>query len=335
VAADEAAQVEYVVERVLEHREEGIDLKRQAVLFRAGHHSGQLEVELARRGIPFVKYGGLKFLEAAHVKDMLCVLRWIENPKDAIAAFHALQLLPGVGPTTARDALAHLSEAGWNFGLLNAFPAPRAGAPHWRELCALLSGLRNEAAPWAGQIALVRQWYLPHLKRLHDNAGARAADLDQLEQIAGSYATRGSFLTELTLDSPQATSAEAGPPHLDDDYLALSTIHSAKGQEWNAVFVLNVTDGCFPWTWLSETTSRSRKSAVSSMWPRRAPGSTCTWCSHCGASAPISIGMPMAMSWQFAAGSSQTAFSIASNAMPTAALVTNGPHDSIRRNESM
>jgi DNA helicase II / ATP-dependent DNA helicase PcrA len=90
VAADEAAQVEYVVERILEHREAGIDLKRQAVLFRAGHHSDQLEVELARRGIPFVKYGGLKFLEAAHVKDMLCVLRWIENPRDAIAAFRVL-----------------------------------------------------------------------------------------------------------------------------------------------------------------------------------------------------------------------------------------------------
>jgi superfamily I DNA/RNA helicase len=134
VAADEAAQVEYVVERVLEHREAGIDLKRQAVLFRAGHHSDQLEVELARRGIPFVKYGGLKFLEAAHVKDVLCVLRWIENPRDAIAGFRVLQLLPGVGPATARDALAHLSGTGWNFALLNAFAAPPAAAPHWPEL---------------------------------------------------------------------------------------------------------------------------------------------------------------------------------------------------------
>jgi DNA helicase II / ATP-dependent DNA helicase PcrA len=246
VAADEAAQVEYVVERVLEHREAGIDLKRQAVLFRAGHHSDQLEVELGRRNIPFVKYGGLKFLEAAHVKDMLSVLRWTENPRDAIAAFRVLQLLPGVGPATARDALAHLSGTGWNFALLNAFATPPAAAPHWRGICRLLSRLRNEATPWVGQIALVRKWYLPHLERLHDNAGARAADLDQMEQIAGSYATRASFLTELTLDPPQATSAEAGSPHLDEDYLVLSTIHSAKGQEWDAVFILNVTDGCIP-----------------------------------------------------------------------------------------
>jgi len=246
VAADEAAQVDYVVERILEHREAGIDLKRQAVLFRAGHHSDQLEVELGRRGIPFVKYGGLKFLEAAHVKDMLGVLRWIENPRDVIAAFRVLQLLPGVGPATARTALAHLSGTSWNFALLNAFPVPPAASPHWPELCTLLSQLRDEATPWVGQLALVRQWYLPHLERLHDHVSARAADLDQLEQIAGTYATRGSFLTELTLDPPQATSAEAGSPHLDEDYLVLSTIHSAKGQEWDAVFVLNVTDGCIP-----------------------------------------------------------------------------------------
>jgi DNA helicase II / ATP-dependent DNA helicase PcrA len=172
--------------------------------------------------------------------------RAVENPRDAIAAFRVLQLLPGVGSATARDGLTHLSGTGWSFALLNAFRAPPPAAPHWPELCALLSRLRNEATPWAGQIALVRQWYLPHLERLHDHVGARAADLDQLEQIAGGYATRSSFLTELTLDPPQATSAEAGSPHLDEDYLVLSTIHSAKGQEWDAVFVLNVTDGCIP-----------------------------------------------------------------------------------------
>ncbi len=244
-AADEGAQVDYVIQRVLEHREAGIDLKRQAVLFRAGHHGDQLEVELARRGIPFVKYGGLKFLEAAHVKDVLCVLRWVENPKDVIAAFRVLQLLPGIGPATAHEALMHLSGAGWDFASLNGFAVPTA-APHWLELPRLLSGLRKEATPWAGQVALVRRWYLPHLERLHDNVSARAGDLDQLEQIAGTYPTRGSFLSELTLDPPEATSAEAISPHLDEDYLVLSTIHSAKGQEWDVVFVLNVIDGCIP-----------------------------------------------------------------------------------------
>jgi ATP-dependent DNA helicase UvrD/PcrA len=246
VASDELAQVDYVIERVLEHREAGLDLKRQAVLFRASHHSDQLEVELARRGIPFVKYGGLKFLEAAHVKDALCVLRWIENPRDAIAAFRVLQLLPGIGPATAREALEHLSGAGWDFAVLDGFRTPAATAPHWPELCSLLFELRQDATPWVGQMALARRWYQPHLERLYDNPGARIADLEQLEQIAGTYGTRSSFLTELTLDPPEATSAEAVPPHLDEDYLVLSTIHSAKGQEWDAVFVLNVIDGCIP-----------------------------------------------------------------------------------------
>ena len=246
VASDEPMQVEYVVERVLEHREAGIDLKHQAVLFRAGHHSDLLEVELARRNIPFVKYGGLKFLEAAHVKDVICLLRWIENPRDAVAAFRVLQMLPGVGPAMARAAMTHLSGAAWNFSSLKAFSPPPASASHWPDLCALLSALRDGATPWVGQVTLVCRWYQPLLERLHDNVSARAADLDQLEQIAGTYATRSSFLTELTLDPPEATSAEASPPHLDEDYLILSTIHSAKGQEWDAVFVLNVTDGCIP-----------------------------------------------------------------------------------------
>jgi DNA helicase II / ATP-dependent DNA helicase PcrA len=245
-AHDEGAQVEYVVEQVLQYREAGIDLKEQAVLFRSGHHSDQLEVELARRGIPFVKYGGLKFLEAAHVKDMLCVLRWVENPRDKIAGFRVLQLLPAIGPATAREILMHLSEAGWDFASLIDFVPPAAATPHWPELCSLVSGLRNTATPWAGHAALVRQWYQPHLQRIYDHATARVGDLEQLEQIAGSYATRERFLSELTLDPPEATSARAIPPHLDEDYLVLSTIHSAKGQEWDAVFVLNVIDGCIP-----------------------------------------------------------------------------------------
>jgi len=246
VATDETAQVGYVIERVLEHREEGIALKQQAVLFRAGHHSGQLEVELARRGIPFVKYGGLKFLEAAHVKDLLCVLRWVENPRDAIAAFRVVQLLPGIGPAAARNAINHLSSAGWDFASLYEFSAPAAAVTYWADLCGLLCQLRKKGSAWAGQVAQARHWYQTHLERLYDNVTARSGDLDQLEQIAATYSARANFLSELTLDPPEASSAEAGPPHLDEDYLVLSTIHSAKGQEWDAVFILNVIDGCIP-----------------------------------------------------------------------------------------
>lgn len=245
-AEDEAAQVEYVVERVLEHREGGIDLKRQAVLFRTAHHSDQLEVDLARRNIPFVKFGGLKFLEAAHVKDVLCILRWAENPHDSIAAFRVLQLLPGMGPAHARRALAHLGSHGFGVGALRSFRAPAAAAEDWPGLCTLLLRLHDPALAWPGQLGAVRQWYEPHLERLYDAAHARAGDLEQLEQIAVAYPSRERFLTELTLDPPSGTGDEAGVPHLDEDYLILSTIHSAKGQEWDVVYILNAVDGCIP-----------------------------------------------------------------------------------------
>jgi len=245
-AEEETAQVEYVVERVLEHREMGIDLKRQAVLMRAAHHSDQLELELGRRNIPFVKYGGLKFLEAAHVKDLVAVLRWAENPRDSLAAFRVLQLLPGMGPANARAAMEHLALRSFDVAALSVFVAPAAAAEDWPTFCALLLRLCRQATPWPAQIGSVRAWYQPHLERLYDAAHVRGGDLDQLEQIAAAYPSRERFLTELTLDPPDATGDEAGVPHLDDDYLILSTIHSAKGREWDVVYVLNVADGCIP-----------------------------------------------------------------------------------------
>jgi DNA helicase-2/ATP-dependent DNA helicase PcrA len=245
-AEDEAAQVDYVIERILEHREMGIDLRRQAVLMRAAHHSDQLELELGRRNIPFVKYGGLKFLEAAHIKDVVAVLRWAENPRDALAAFRVLQLLPGMGPANARAAMEHFTLRSLDVATLSAFVPPAAAAEDWPTLCALLQRLCREATAWPAQIAMVRDWYQPHLERLYDAAQVRAGDLEQLEQIATAYPSRERFLTELTLDPPEATGDEAGVPHLDEDYLILSTIHSAKGREWDVVYVLNVADGCVP-----------------------------------------------------------------------------------------
>ena len=245
-AADEMAQVQYVVNAILEHREGGIDLKRQAVLFRSAHHSAPLEIELARRNIPFVKYGGLKFLEAAHIKDVLCVLRWAENPRDAVAGFRILQLLPGIGPSVARNVIARLSENDFSLKALHGVRMPPATAPHWTDFCVSIAELADSATPWIGQIGLVRRWYEPHLERLYDHSVVRVGDLEKLEQIASGYTTRERFLTELTLDPPEATGAEAGSPLLDEDYLILSTIHSAKGQEWDAVYILNVADGCIP-----------------------------------------------------------------------------------------
>src|SRR5215213_5426171 len=241
---DEGDQARYVVERVLENREAGLPLKSQAVLFRTSHHSDTLEFELTRRNIPFVKFGGLKFLEAAHVKDVLAVLRFAENPRDRVAGFRVTQLVPGIGPASAARILDRLA-APDPAAMLATYAPPRAGA-EWQSFAALFEQLLRRACAWPGEFEQVRRWYEPHLERLHDDAVARAADLAQLEQIAAGYRTREQFLTDLTLDPPAATSDEAGAPLLDEDYLILSTIHSAKGQEWKSVFLLNAVDGCLP-----------------------------------------------------------------------------------------
>jgi DNA helicase-2/ATP-dependent DNA helicase PcrA len=243
---DDTAQVGCIVAAILENREAGTPLKEQAVLFRTAHHSALLEIELTRRNIPFVKFGGLKFIEAAHVKDMLAVLRWAENPSDRVTGFRVLQLLDGVGPSTAAKVLDRMAGASAPVETLAAFRAPAKAGRSWTDLAALMRGLHAALADWPAEFDRVRQWYQPQLERRYADAVVRAGDLDQLQRIAALYSSRQAFLTDLTLDPPAATSDEAGPPHLDEDYLILSTIHSAKGQEWKAVFVLNVVDGCIP-----------------------------------------------------------------------------------------
>jgi len=243
---DEADQANYVVEKVLEGREQGVALKAQAVLFRASHHSGPLEVELTRRNIPFVKFGGLKFLEAAHIKDVLAFLRWAENPRDRVAGFRVVQLLPGAGPATAAKILDRVGERADSLVALGEHKPPAAASEHWPAFIETLRLVRGRAAGWPAELDLVRLWYEPHLQRIHDDALLRQSDLLQLVQIASTYPSRERFLTELTLDPPDATSDRAGDPLLDEDYLILSTIHSAKGQEWKSVFILNAVDGCLP-----------------------------------------------------------------------------------------
>ncbi|TIW33545.1 MAG: ATP-dependent helicase [Mesorhizobium sp.] len=242
---DEAEQASYVCQAILAEREAGTALKSQAVLFRASHHSGPLEIELTRRNIPFVKFGGLKFLDAAHVKDMLAVLRFAENPRDRVAGFRVLQLLPGIGPSAAAQVVETMATSLDEAMGLARYRPPQRAAEDWPSFLSLYEGLRA-GAKWPADLERIRLWYEPHLERIHEDATMRRADLLQLEQIASGYPSRERFLTELTLDPPDATSDEAGPPHRDEDYLILSTIHSAKGQEWKNVFVLNTVDGCIP-----------------------------------------------------------------------------------------
>ena len=246
---DGDAEAEFVVETILANRETGMQLRDQAVLFRGSHHSDRLELELVRRNIPYVKYGGLKFLEAAHVKDLLSVLKWAENPKNEVAAFRVLKLMPGMGPALAARCFESLACRDFSFAALGEFRPPAAAAGEWGALCELFVSLASSEVGeqgWQPQLTLARRWYQPHLERIYDSIDTREADLEQLELISGRYPTRERFLTELTLDPPSATGDRAGDPMLDEDYLILSTVHSAKGQEWEAVYVLNVTDGNFP-----------------------------------------------------------------------------------------
>ena len=243
---DLQSQAEYVCQQVLKRREMQVSLRRQAVLFRNSSASDVLEVELMRRKIPFVKYGGLKFLEAAHVKDLLAVLRWADNPRNSLAAFRVLQLLPGMGPANARKCIDVLEAQGGVFAALEQFTPPAGSGPDYQRLHQLMVTLADPRRQWAGQVRLVRDWYLPHLERLYEHSHTRVGDIDQLDQLATQFPSRERFITELTLDPPQASGDLAGTPHRDEDYLVLSTVHSAKGMEWDTVFVLNLVDGSFP-----------------------------------------------------------------------------------------
>lgn len=246
--ADDAAQARWVADEVLRLREGGLRLKSQAVLFRTSSHSAALELELARRRIPFVKFGGLKFLEAAHIKDLLALLRWADNPRHRLAGFRLLTLLPGIGPLRARmllDAMEKSPADPW--AVFDQVTLPSAARSELAAFAALCRALRNGVLGWPDELTQAVQWYLPHLQRLHEEDHAvRALDLDQLQRLAAGFASRERFVTELTLDPPEATSDESGPPLMDEDYLILSTLHSAKGQEWQAVYLLNMVDGCLP-----------------------------------------------------------------------------------------
>ena len=243
---DEAEQARWVAARILAQREAGYALKSQAVLFRTASHSAALELELMRRQIPFIKFGGLKFLEAAHVKDLLAILRFAQNPRGRVAGFRVLQLIPGIGQAHAARLLDAMDVAADPAAAVEAFRPPAAAASEWQGFKQMYAGLRQSDQRWPADVDLAKRWYLPQLERRYDDAAQRRGDVENLERMAAGFASRERFLAELTLDPPDATSAQSGVPHRDEDYVILSTIHSAKGQEWGSVYVLNVVDGCIP-----------------------------------------------------------------------------------------
>src|SRR6185369_7599628 len=199
---DLQVQAEYICTEVLRRRESNVPLRLQAVL----------------------------------IKDLMSVLRWADNPRNVVAGARALQLLPGFGPGNAKKIIELMQAQGYSFEALKSYSVPQAMEITWRRTCELMTNLADPSRQWQGQVNQVREWYRPHFERLYEHFHTRVGDLDQLELLSGQYPNRERFLTELTLDPPNATSDLAGSAQLDEEYLTLSTIHSAKGMEWDTVY---------------------------------------------------------------------------------------------------
>lgn len=248
---DEQAQSVTVCDEVLANRDAGTMLKRQAVLVRAAHHTSHLELELGRRGIPFVKYGGLRYLEAAHVKDLLAAFRLADNPRDEVSWFRLLQLLEGVGPVGARRAVTALglesdgddSEVLLRWPLAAACLTASAQANADRLATALVAKPGETVAVRAQRL---RDALAPMITDVYDDHESRLTDLDALVDAAASVTRLADVAADQALDPPRSTGTLAGPPMIDEDWLVLSTVHSAKGLEWDIVHVLHAADGNFP-----------------------------------------------------------------------------------------
>jgi DNA helicase-2/ATP-dependent DNA helicase PcrA len=248
--ADERSQSRFVCQRILELREEGVPLDEIAVLFRSSFHSFDLELELQRADIPFVKRGGFRFIETAHVKDVLAHLRVVANPRDAVSWHRVLLLLDGLGPRTAEDLLARLASAGGPeeaAGLLATYPRRGAYTKELGRLAAVLREVAADELPPAEKVARVIGFYAPMLRQIHrDDFPKREKDLEHFITIAGRYRSLASLLTDMALEPPTDSVGDVLAAEVEEGLLTLSTIHSAKGLEWQAVFVIWMVDGRFP-----------------------------------------------------------------------------------------
>jgi DNA helicase II / ATP-dependent DNA helicase PcrA len=244
--SDEANEADVIIEKVLHHYEQGTKLRDQAVLFRAGSHSAALELALIKKEIPFHKWGGLKFLEAAHVKDFVSIVRLLENPRDEISWFRVLQLHDGVGPSTAQAVYDHLAANKFNASLLDTAPVSPKVRRELEPLARLFADATAADVELAVQLDLVNKVYGPLLEKNYENAPPRRNDIEHIIELASGYRSRSRFLSEIILDPPASTSDFAGAPSREEDYLVLSTIHSAKGCEWDVVYLIHAADGCLP-----------------------------------------------------------------------------------------
>jgi DNA helicase-2/ATP-dependent DNA helicase PcrA len=244
-AAGENTQSRFIAQKILDLREEGIPLSEVAVLFRSSFHSFDLEIELSRKGLPFIKRGGVKFIETAHVKDLLAHVRVIANPLDTVSWHRVLMLVEGVGPKKAQDLLATLVKSDKPFQTLREVTGrSNVGLKNLANTLESLSGAKDLGP--AEQVNHAYEYYLPILKEQYDDYPKRIRDLEHLQTIAEGYPGVDEFLADLALEPPDGSAVGVDAPDRDDERLVLSTIHSAKGLEWQCVFVIWAVDGRFP-----------------------------------------------------------------------------------------
>lgn len=257
-ARDENEQSRFVAQRIDEMREEGVPLNEIAVLFRASSHSFDLEIELAKHGIPFRKFGGIRFAESAHIKDALSFLRVVVKPSDTLSWFRALKLLEHIGDATVYQVLEHLGVEQKQFRStrskdalfkrLHRFPARANYKTQLTRLARVFTAVLESNSP-GEQLSAVLRFYRPLLKGKYDDSARRSRDLDHLQAIAKRYKTSAKLLDDIALDPSGATqgdTTEGGTRRRGTGFVTLSTVHSAKGLEWDRLFVIWMTDGWFP-----------------------------------------------------------------------------------------
>lgn len=246
IAENENIQSKFVVQKILELREQGVPLEEIAVLFRSSFLSFDLEIELAKANIPFLKFGGFKFIETAHVKDMIAYLRVIENPRDVVAWNRILLLIDGVGPRGAEKVIDDILKRRTASASITFWQEYQGYPESVKEAFDLLKSISSDRLPPAEKVSRVITYYHPMFKKRYDDHVKRKKDLEMFEQIAARYTDLGTLLTDLALEPPNESIADVDSPGSDDEHLTLSTIHSAKGLEWNSVFVIYALDGRFP-----------------------------------------------------------------------------------------
>jgi DNA helicase-2/ATP-dependent DNA helicase PcrA len=253
-AQNTTLESKFVVDKILELREEGISLMDIAVLFRSGYISYDLEIELNKAGIPYRKFGGIKFIETAHIKDLISFLRILNNPIDKISWFRILQLLSGIGPKKARALTDEIEEAVNNHKFsFNSFLKDKSLPDSVFKLFSVLNEASGKSLSPSERLNIILPFYEPILREKYDDFQKRLKDLEIFQAIADRYRSLNLFLDDLALEPPTQSVYDIESPGSEDEFLTLSTIHSAKGLEWHSVFVIGVVEGFFPNTRASES----------------------------------------------------------------------------------